>query len=96
MDEPLDASCPGTAVPWASGGTGAPWLRLFPGTLAIVATMHAALVSAVVVVAVVVIIGGADESPSQDLGCSGRSIGRPRLGATGDNGDSVEGTLGGV
>ena len=48
-------------------------------------TMHAALVSAVVVV-VVVIIGGADDSCNRVFAIAGRSVGRPRLGATGATG----------
>ena len=67
MRELTAASWQPGAVPWAFGGTGARWLRLLPGTLAVVDAMHAALVSAVVVVVVVVVIGGADESPRRDL-----------------------------
>ena len=96
MDEPLDASCPGGGGALGVRGHRGSVAPTVPGTLTVVATLHAALVSAVIVVVVVVIIGGADESPRWDLGCSGRSMGRPRLGATGDNGNSVEGTLGGM
>ena len=50
----------------------------------------------VVVIVVVVMVRGANKSSNRDLGFAGRSVGRPRVDATGDNGDSVGGSLGGM
>ena len=54
------------------------------------------MLSSLLPVVVVIVIGGADVYPSRTLGGSGRSMARPRLGATGDNGDNTGGALGGV